>query len=240
LLGAASLSCQAAPAEEPPRPKYGQQARRLFLDREYLREHEAADFWALMGYYLPQRNDSSCSLASAVMVLNALRAAEALSAADEMVTQESLLRRVGSPAWTERTADGGPGVSLDQFAELLEQALGKYEIEGRVEVAHIERDDEDALRNLREVLAANEASAGDFLIANFLQSEFTGDPEGAVGHMAPVAAYDAEAGRVLLFDPDRRWYEPYWVTVETLLAGMATRDAEGGSARGYLRVIRED
>jgi len=239
LWCALALSCQRASAEAP-RPKYGPQAQRLFDRRDYLRAHEAADFWALLGYYLPQRNDSSCSLASAVMVLNALRAGEALSAATKLVTQDELLERVASPIWNDGTADGGPGVSLDQFAALMRQALDKYQIAGSVEAVHCERDDAEALRDLKKVLAANETSAGDLLIVNFLQSEYTGDPDGAVGHMAPVAAYDAEAGRVLLFDPDRRWYEPYWVSVETLLRGMATRDAEGVRARGYLRVVRAD
>ena len=236
------LLCGPAYATEPaaPRPKYGPQAERLFLAREYVREHEAPDFWALLGYYLPQQDDRSCSVASAAMLLNGLRADAALSAADELVTQDALLERVASPIWNAGVAPDGPGVSLDQFAVLLEQALDEYEIAGRVELAHIERADEAALRDLREVLAANEASAGDFLIANFLQSEFTGDPDGAVGHMAPVAAYDAAADRVLIFDPDRRWYEPYWVSVETFLAGMATRDPAGGRARGYLRVMRAE
>jgi hypothetical protein len=54
--------------------------------------------------------------------------------------------------------------------------------------------------------------------------------------MAPVAAYDAEKRRVLLLDPDREWYEPYWVADETLLAGLASVDPVTGRPRGLVRV----
>ena len=69
---------------------------------------------------------------------------------------------------------------------------------------------------------------------NFLQSEFTGDPEGSIGHIAPVAAYDENKKQVLILDPDRDYYEPYWVSDEQALKGMATLDKGAGKYRGYL------
>jgi hypothetical protein len=41
---------------------------------------------------------------------------------------------------------------------------------------------------------------------------------------------------VLILDPDRQWYEPYWISVDTLLAGMATKDSGGTAYRGLVRV----
>ncbi len=35
-------------------------------------------------------------------------------------------------------------------------------------------------------------------------------------------------------DPDRKWYEPYWVSEQTFLSAMTTRDSESGHSRGYL------
>lgn len=240
LAGVCCLVCGGVLAADPApaRPKYGPQATRLFAARDYLRQHEAPDFWALVGYYVPQRDDRSCSLASAAMLLNGLRADAYLSADAELVTQDALFVRVDDPVWNAGLAPDGEGVSLDQFAAIVERALPVYGIAVRVEVVHVERADDAALGRLRQVLAANEASAEGFLIVNFLQSELTGDSDGAVGHMAPVAAYDAAAARVLIFDPDRRWYEPYWVSVETLLSGMAARDSASGHSRGYLYVRR--
>jgi hypothetical protein len=37
-------------------------------------------------------------------------------------------------------------------------------------------------------------------------------------------------------DPDRTWYEPYWVSEETFIAGMNTQDKESGKTRGMLWV----
>ena len=91
-----------------------------------------------------------------------------------------------------------------------------------------------ALEQLRAALRANEASAGDWLLLNFLAESFVGS--GAYGHIAPVGAYDAEAQRVLVLDPDREWYEPFWLPDEDALRGMATLDADSGRPRGYVHV----
>ena len=62
----------------------------------------------------------------------------------------------------------------------------------------------------------------DRLVANFLQSVYTGDAP--VGHVSPVGAYDAKRARVLVFDVDRKWYEPYWVPEKAFVEGLATAD----------------
>lgn len=77
------------------------------------------------------------------------------------------------------------------------------------------------------------------IVVNFLQSRLTGDPEGAVGHLAPLAAYDDRQQAALLLDPDRDWYEPYWSPLPALTAAMATPDKEAGHMRGYLHIKRQ-
>ena len=77
-----------------------------------------------------------------------------------------------------------------------------------------------------------------FVVANFLQNELTGDPEGAVGHVAPVAAFDAKAGRVLVLDTDRDYYEPYWVSEAAFIRSMNTVDKASGKTRGLLWIHR--
>ena len=221
-------------------PKYGPEAVRLHDDRAYVQRSAAPDFWALMPYYLPQQTESSCSVASVAMLMNALRAELPLSADDPLVTETGLLKRAASAAWKKAAAQGGDGVSLDQLGRLIERSLSAYGLGAyEVEVVHVESASDEMLARLRKVLAENEASAEDLIVINFIQSVFTGDPEGNVGHIAPIAAYDAERQRALIFDPDRRWYEPYWVSDRTLLAGMATRDDQApvkGARRGYVHV----
>jgi hypothetical protein len=85
-------------------------------------------------------------------------------------------------------------------------------------------------------LVENEQTADDFMLAVFWQATYTDDPEGESGHVAPVAAFDADKDRVLILDPDRQWYEPYWVPLDTFIAGMARVDGITGKTRGYLHV----
>jgi hypothetical protein len=76
-----------------------------------------------------------------------------------------------------------------------------------------------------------------FIIANFNQVFFSGTLGG--GHFAPIGAYDAEKKRVLIMDPDREFFEPYWVSEQLLLKSMATRDDETQVYRGYM-IIKYD
>jgi hypothetical protein len=218
-------------------PKYGPGATRLINTQEYVRKAKAPDFWAMMPYYLPQMNPRSCSLASVSMVANAARAHQDLTAADELVTQQGLLDKTKSELWKKAVGEGGEGVSLDQLGVLAKEAFKAYGMtDVTVSVVHVDCVTTATAAALKKVLRENEKSSDDFIIANFLQSEFTGDPEGAVGHFAPIAAYDEKHGKALVFDPDRQWYEPYWVSTETLLKGMATTDKTASKNRGYIYI----
>jgi len=222
-----------SPPVPPPvhKAKYGPMATPLSLSHEYMRESPAADYWALSPYYTAQQTDSACSLATITMIVNAARAGMALTAADELVTQDGLLERVQNQKWARAVAPNGVGVSLDELSSLLEASLRAYGINKfEIETVHVSDTAPATGDKLHRILLASEASAGNFVIAHFIQSAYTGDAD--VGHIAPVAAYDAKRGRVLIMDPDRQRYEPYWVNEDQFLKGMASQDQ--GHSRGYL------
>lgn len=79
-----------------------------------------------------------------------------------------------------------------------------------------------ALESFRTQLRANETSTHDWLLLDFWAETYVAT--GSYGHIAPVAAYDAETHRVRILDPDRA------------LQGMATIDADSGQPRGYVYV----
>ena len=232
---ALSLSAQTSWAESSPKPKYGPEATTLTRSHEYFRRADAPDFWALIPYYTAQQTGSACSLASVTMVMNGARSMKKLTVDDELVTQDSLLKKTGSTLWQRATAAKlGFGVTLDQLGELVGQSFKAYGFNGaKVEVVHAENA-QDIKTRLHQALVENEKSSNDFIIINFNQKIYTGDAE--VGHIAPIAAYDAVKKKVLVLDPDRQWYEPYWVSEETLLAGMATKDTMAGKNRGFVWV----
>ena len=220
--------------------KYGASAARLFDARTYVQKHDAPDYCALAPYYAAQQTDSGCSAAAAAMVVNALRAERTLKADQELATPSGVLKQVERRRWRVKTDDDGDGVSLDELAALLPSACKGYGVAAEVELVRLDADAAKALVRLRELLRHNERSHRDIIVVNFLQGIATGDPEGAVGHFAPVAAFDEEADRVLLMDPDRRWYEPFWISTKTLLESMAAVDESTTRPRGLLRVTRKE
>ncbi len=240
--GTLLLAVVCASAQEPTRlPKYGSQAVRLFLAREYIQNHPAPDFWALTPYYAAQPDDRSCSAASVAMLVNALRAEEMLKADEQLATPDSVAACVAPHVWKDKLAPGGVGVTLDELAAIARAVFAAHALGPvRVETMRFSPHDIEARARLQKVLASNERSARNLILVNFLQSIATGDPEGAVGHMAPIGAYDAERRRVLLFDPDRQWYEPYWISEETLLHAMATIDPVSNQPRGLLVIERTE
>lgn len=231
------------------KPKYGPKGRPeavpLALSREYFRspEHQAPDFWALIGYYVPQINGASCSAASIAMVMNAARSTWALSAEDRLITQSELLEKLEGQKdlhWKQRLSAGGfqgeHGLTLDLLGKATEAAFQAYGFKQvAVKVVHVLDSSPGTKKAIHEILKQNEKSTQDFVIANFNQQTFTDDS--AVGHISPVAAYDETAQKVLILDPDRDYYEPYWVSLETFVRGMATRDASAQLNRGLV-VIR--
>jgi hypothetical protein len=173
------------------------------------------------------------------MTLNAARASQPKTAEDKLITQQELLDGVTAEHWKQRLSPSGlagsHGTTLDQLGRIVAAAFKAHGFDKTtVRVVHM-KDASPASKNaLVQALQQNERSAKDFIVANFNQQAFTDDAN--AGHFAPVGAYDSEQSRVLVLDPDRNYYEPYWVSIDTFLAGMATQDKDAGANRGYIIV----
>lgn len=212
-------------------PKYAPESAPLAVPLKkrpaHIRSASAPDFWALVPYYEGMRGPHSASAASAAMVLNALRQDTRYSSADELITEDSLLKATAAHGWAEKLAGEKPaGVDLKTFQALFEASLSTFGVRASVRAIPVAGD----AAAVRKLLLDNERSDRDFLIALYKQSVFTGDPEGAVGVFAPVGAFDAARDAVLIFETDRKWYEPYWVSLETFVKAMSELPA-GGLAR---------
>jgi hypothetical protein len=229
------------------KPKYGPvgkpYATTLAASREYFRspKNSAPDFWSLIGYYVPQYNDAACSAASVTMALNAARALLPKTSEDKLVTQQELVEKTQVHNWKDRLSAGGfgpsrtHGASLDVLRDIAEAAFRANGFpKAQVTAIHVNDDSPKTVARIRELLVENERSAKDFVLANFDQKFYTDDSE--VGHFAPIGAYDAKKKRVLVLDPDRQWYEPYWVDEARFFAGLHTVDSGGKDYRGLLRI----
>jgi hypothetical protein len=221
---------------DPVNRKYAPWVSLLRDDSDYLRMSSAPAYWALAPYYVGQFTETACSLASAVMVVNAGRAKIARSAGTKFVTQPSLLDAVGSDLWRAGVAnDDGRGVGLLQLRGLLAASFGINDVASAdVEAVPLAQHTAEALACFRAVLRACEAAPGRFVIANYHMAAVIG--RGDYGHFSPIGAYDAARDRVLILDVYRVELEPYWVPAERLFEGMTTINRADGEPRGYLAV----
>lgn len=213
-----------------PQAKYVPQVTPILASHQYFRSHPAASFWKLMPYYVTQNTDSACSLATAVMIVNAAQA----GSNHTLATQTELIKRVHDKAWAQGVKENGMGASLDQLKVYLKEALHAYGIRHfTITLVHTSnRSPKTALALHRALQQANNGHS--FMIANFQHKLFTGAE--SVGHFSPIGAYDEGKKRVLIMDPYRKLYEPYWVPEDLLLKAMVTRDKEADKYRGYLIV----
>ncbi len=244
ILSAQSVISAETPAAAP-KPKYGPAgkpiATPLALSHEYLRspQHPAPDYWALSGFYVPQIDDRSCSAASVAMILNAARVPLPKTADDKVITQSALLEKITAEKWKERLSakglNGEFGTTLEVFAKVTEASFKQFGFpQVKVKVVHVKDDSAGTKKAVIADLVANEKSAKNFIVANFVQKALTDDAD--AGHISPIAAYDANKQRVLILDSDRDYYEPLWVPVESLIKGMATFDKSANANRGYVMV----
>ncbi len=230
---AAMAMAMAAPGPEDTRPKFGPDAVPITRAGDYVRTAGAPDYWALSPYYVPQATGSACSLASVAMMLNALRGLPGL-ASERLITQKQLLDAVGDDHWRTAVAEDGEGISFTELESYVRRSLDAYGLAAEVEVFRPRDSSPRTLAELRRILTENEQSDGDIILLAFDQGTLTGDA--GYGHIAPLGAYDPATRRVLVMDPDRSWYVPYWSSDVKLLEAMLKPDRADPDGSGLIRI----
>ncbi len=236
-------------------PKYGKFAEPLSSrsNAEYFKKNDAADFWAMMPFYTGQKLGQQCTAATFTMVLNAARGSRSLDTDTPLLTIESFLEKYAEKKYSELLSHEIQIVDLfigkldrsvignRHLVEVLKQAVSKLGLQNaktQVELFPVDVKNKSKLAEARkqfhDALVANEKSANDFLILSaFVQGKLTGDAEG-FAHAAPIGAYDESKRLVLVMDPDREWYEPYWVPEDKVFDALATHEADAAQP-GWIR-----
>ena len=78
---------------------------------------------------------------------------------------------------------------------------------------------------------------GDFALVLSFRRKIIGQSGG--GHFAPVGGYCPKGDLVLMLDPARFKYPPFWVELPLLFEAMQTIDGVTGKPRGYLRLSQQ-
>jgi hypothetical protein len=227
-------------ADKAPFKKYFTNAKVVSRETTYLTQQDAKDFWNLMPFYRGQITSSACSLAVFTHVVNAMNSLQSENGEAALLTQQSLLKKIKDKKYAAVVAEGGGGIGLSDFTSTIKKHLPKLSPHSfRVEMYRSLKSDPLKISQLEELLIENERNPNNFIIVNFIQSALTGDPEGAVGHYSVVGAYNSSTQRVLVFDPDREYYEPYWVSLDLLHKGITEDVGKLPAAeytRGYIKI----
>ena len=229
-------------------PKYAPTAIPLSLgtNHVYFQKNKAPDFWALMPYYVGQETKSGCSAAAFTTVLNAARTLKDLTSDSPLVTFRSLAEKYTDDRYKKVILGDfsiekfdRSNVAIKKHWEVLKLAVHNLKMEypgSSVELNVIDPKNLKASEKLfHEKLVQNEKSANDFIVINFLQADLTGDPEGP-GHVAVIGAYDAKTKMVLVLDPDREWYEPYWSKESDVFKAIADPKSDPNPGWIYYKV----
>ncbi|MBW1695776.1 MAG: phytochelatin synthase [Deltaproteobacteria bacterium] len=181
---------------------------------------------ALARHHIKQFHESSCSVASVVTAINAIRKLQYPDMPP--IGQEEILDTVRTAHWKERMSKTGykgrRGLPLPVLGEVVEGSLAAYQITYRhVETVYASKDPAEA-ETIREVLRkrlyAFEKEGNCLIIAHFDQGAYV--PALNIPHISPVGGFDPESGRVLILDVDPYQETAYWVTFDTFYAGLAS------------------
>lgn len=224
-------------------PKYGPDATPLSTNsnKTYFQKKPAADFWALIPYYIPQETGPGCSAANIAMILNAARVGLPLSSDDELITFKNLVDKYAEKKYARAIKGNVPPMGTlfanTNLAKVLKSAADKLKITNPATSVAFAEVDQKNLKASRErfieALKQNEKSANDFIFFSFVQGKATGDPEGGA-HVATVGAYDEDKNLVLVLDPDRKYYEPYWISADKLFEAISDPKSDSEKKTGWI------
>lgn len=185
-----------------------------------------ADYWQLSPWFAEQINQTYCSVASAITVLNAMpikKPVDPVYAPNAYFTQRNFFTPEVVKVISPQTVLS-QGMTRDEMVKTLSlQGVKAVSISG-------DSIDEEALRALLRKTLGDD---GQFVLANYLRSAVGQD---GGGHWSALASYDAQSDRVLILDVAKYMYAPAWVSISTLHKAIATMDSTSNKARGLVIV----
>lgn len=194
-----------------------------------LGSNHRCDFWHLIQYYDTQKTYAHCSVASSVMVLNALdieKPKEEKYRCYSLFTQDNFftdkVKAVVDPEDVARR-----GMSVDEITK----SLNSFDTvkAGAFYTSDLSVD------KFRDLLKTTLRDKSTFIIVNYLRTAI-GQTGG--GHFSPVGAYNEKEDKVLILDVSRYRYAPAWVKTETLYKAMGVIEGDDSSPRGFVMVSK--
>lgn len=193
------------------------------------RSYYSKTFWPLDNQFVTQLNPRYCSIASSIMVLNALQVSPPPDPSYKpyhLFTQKNFF----NPSVTKILPIdrvNKVGATLDE----IESALKTYDVATRTIHA-----DMITVSQFRAVAKDILQMPNTYMIINYSRKAL-GQKGG--GHMSPIAAYDKRSDRLLILDVARYRYPPIWVKTTDLWQAMHTIDDQSHAYRGFVIVQKK-
>lgn len=189
----------------------------------FQRSDAKENFWKLTRFYEAQIRPTYCSVASAVMALNALsvKAPESKFLGKyHMFTQEEFFSDTISTVIDQKDVMNR-GMALGD----LELVLRTFPIEvSKFEAQQLSAED------IRHLMVAALRNSNQIVLALYQRRELM--QEGG-GHWSPIAAYDSESDSFLILDVAKFKYPPLWIDASAFINAMQTSNIYAQS-RGFI------
>ncbi len=179
---------------------------------------------ALIKHHVKQYHEASCSVATVVSVVNALR--EKQGGNFVPISQRDILEKVRTGKWKERMSEKGDngkrGLPLPLLGEIVKSSLDAYGIEYKeietVEAPENSGQSEKVKKVLWNRLLDFETNGNCLIIAHFDQGAYLRTLN--IPHISPVGGFETTSGDVTILDVDPQQEKPYKITFETFCKGI--------------------
>lgn len=184
---------------------------------------------ALITHYVKQFHEASCSVASVVMVINAIKSIQnGQGSTFHPISQMDILEKVRTAHWKERMGEGGHngkrGLPLPVLKDVVKSSLKAYDIRHTgFESVQVKRNGPQVQKikaRLWQRLEAFEQQGNAVIIAHFDQGAYI--PGLNIPHISPVGGFNAKKGLVTILDVDYEVKHPYQISFETFYKGLAS------------------
>ncbi len=176
-----------------------------------------SDYTSLAQHFQTQKLRAYCGVASAVMIINALKSSAQPLSQDIFFTDRT--QKVRSPYEVAFF-----GMNLAQLSDLLRSHKVNVEIQYASDAT---------LEKFRTQVKENLNRDRDFVIVNYDRASVN---QGKGGHISPISAYHEKSDRFLIADVSSYKYPPVWVSTSQLWNAINTQDRTTNRTRGYLLV----
>ena len=181
---------------------------------------------ALLKHHVKQFHEASCSVASVVSALNAIREVQVENASP--ISQKEILNKVRTAHWKERMSakghNGKRGLPLPVLGEVVKSSLDAYGIKYKAFETVQAKKDSAQSEKIKAVLFKRlhdfEKKGDGLIIAHFDQGAYV--PTLNIPHISPVGGFDTETKDVVILDVDPQQEKPYKISFDTFYKGLSS------------------